>query len=104
MTVRDNLRLLRLKPEILLVCATAACGGLLFGYDLGKIQTQGPPRPYIAYGGASHRCGGKLTSAVALGQLLQDLLFRNSAQKLIDSARASQESLVESPECLHFWR
>ncbi|KAK9917780.1 hypothetical protein WJX75_008092 [Coccomyxa subellipsoidea] len=35
MTVRDNLRLLRLKPEILLVCATAACGGLLFGYDLG---------------------------------------------------------------------
>lgn len=42
MTVRDNLRLLRLKPKILLVCATAACGGLLFGYDLGKNQTHGP--------------------------------------------------------------
>ncbi|KAK9908622.1 hypothetical protein WJX75_000533 [Coccomyxa subellipsoidea] len=35
MTVRDNLRLLILKPKIFLVCATAACGGLLFGYDLG---------------------------------------------------------------------
>ena len=41
MTVRDNLRLLRRKPEILLVCATAACGGLLFGYDLGGFQTHG---------------------------------------------------------------
>ena len=40
MSVGANMLLLWRKPRILLVCAAAACGGLLFGYDLGAPPSQ----------------------------------------------------------------
>ncbi len=91
MSFGANMLLLWRKPRIFLVCAAAACGGLLFGYDLGEPPSQSSCCSVIDWGFLKH-CEGRRLSAIEnavqdlgssvsdwVGAVLQELLWASRA-------------------------